>query len=169
MDKTEVKRQFETKRIARFVVVGVCNAAISFGLLNLCFSYLHQGKITSSIISTTCAVLFSFAMNRNFVFSDKSRRAHHQFLPFVLVTLSGSLVVLNLVYIGCVAYLERHGAWLTSLIHSITHLRISQDIVDINLSTVAGALVAMVWNYNGYRLFVFSKKEATHETRSEAA
>jgi hypothetical protein len=32
---------------------------------------------------------------------------------------------------------------------------LSKSFVDINMSTVVGAIVAMFWNYNGYRWFVF--------------
>ena len=147
-------------RVPRFAVVGIANATVSFGILNLLFFGLHFSKIAASLISTACAVLFSFGLNRNFVFVDKSKRAHQQILPFVLVTLSGSIGILNLVYICCVALLERHGLWLVQLIHATTGLHLSQSFIEINLSTVIGAIVSMVWNYNGYKLFVF--KNAGH-------
>ncbi len=142
-------------RIPRFAIVGIANAAVSFGLLNLCFYSLGFSKIAASIVATSCAVLFSFALNRNFVFADKSQQARRQIGPFVLVTVSGSLGVLNLVYIACVALLEHHDAWIVQLIHSVIGLQVAQSFVEINLSTAIGAVVAMVWNYNGYKLFVF--------------
>lgn len=142
-------------RIPRFAVVGVANAAVSFGLLNLCFYAFGLNKIAASIVATSCAVLFSFALNRSFVFADKTRRAHRQLAPFVLVTLSGSLGVLNLVYVASVAVLSHHDLWLVQLVHAATGLALARSFIDINLSTVIGALVAMVWNYNGYKLFVF--------------
>jgi putative flippase GtrA len=142
-------------RVPRFALVGIANAAVSFGLLNLCFYAFGLDKIAASIVATTCAVAFSFMLNRNFVFADKTRRVHRQLAPFVAVTVSGSLGVLNLVYAICVTILSHHDLWLVQLIHSATDLRLAHSFVDINLSTAIGAVVAMAWNYNGYRLFVF--------------
>ena len=142
-------------RIPRFALVGIANAIVSFGLLNLCFYVFGLDKIAASIVATMCAVLFSFALNRNFVFLDKTRRAHKQLVPFVLVTVSGSLGVLNAVYAVCVTILNHHDVWLVQLIHSVTDLTLARSFVDINLSTAIGAVVAMVWNYNGYKRFVF--------------
>ncbi len=153
-------RTLVTGRIARFAATGLANAAISFGLLNLCFYHFKLSKIVASIIATSCALLFSFILNRNFVFLDKSRRARRQLVPFVLVSVSGSLVVLNLVYAGVVSILARHDQWLIGLVHSTTGITLAESFVDINLATVVGAVVAMVWNYNGYRIFVF--KGAPH-------
>lgn len=110
----------------------------------------------SSIIATTCALLFSFALNRSFVFADKSKRVHQQFVPFAIVTISGSLVVINIVYIIMLHVLDGHEGWIVSLLATVTRLKFSKSFVDINLSTLIGAMVAMIWNYNGYRLFVFT-------------
>jgi putative flippase GtrA len=147
-------------RIPRFAVVGIANAAVSLGLLNLLFFGLNFSKIAASLVSTACAVLCSFWLNRNFVFADKSKRAHQQILPFVLITLSGTLGVLNLVYISSVALLEHHSLWIVQTVHMVTGLHLAQSLIEINLSTVIGAIVAMIWNYNGYKLFVF--KDAGH-------
>ena len=158
-------------RVARFIVVGVTNTAISFGVLNLAFYKLHQGKIVSSIIATTCAVTFSFILNRHFVFSDKSRRLHQQAVPFVLVTLIGSVLILNTVYIVTIKLLNGHETFLIDLAKTITGIKFSKNFVDINFATVVGAAAALTWNYNGYRLFVFKGSKlpseiAEHETNN---
>jgi len=152
-------------RITRFLTVGVANAAISFGILNFSFYYLNQNKVVSSLIGTSCALVFSFFMNRNYVFSAKTERARKQILPFVLITISGSLILLNIVYVIFVAYLNDHGAWLTQTLNNLTGLKFEQNFIDINLSTVIGAAFAMVWNYNGYKIFVFKSKEREQKTQ----
>jgi hypothetical protein len=73
----------------------------------------------------------------------------------VVVTVSGSLLVLNGVYILSLALLKGHEAGLINLAKDLTGLKFSKSFIDINLSTVAGAVVAMIWNYNGYKWFVF--------------
>lgn len=150
--------RFFHHRMSRFAVVGISNAVISFGMLNLCFSVFGLGKVTASIISTSCAVLFSFALNRSFVFADNTKLPHRQILPFVVVTVSGSVGVLNVIYILSNTYLEHHGLWLVNFIYATLGSHLGRNFIEINLSTVVGAIVAMVWNYNGYRLFVFNGK-----------
>ena len=154
-------------RILRFAAVGICNAAISFGLLNLAYYKGGFSKIVSSIISTTCALLFSFVMNRGFVFGDKSRTARQQLPAFVAVTITGSLLVLNLVYALSVHLLEGNEHILIDPIKNLTGIVFSKSFIDINVSTVIGAAVALFWNYNGYRWFVF--KGETHPYAVEEA
>jgi putative flippase GtrA len=160
-----VLRKLSSKRIARFLAVGLCNAAISFGILNLAFFSFGQSKIVSSIIATTCALIFSFVLNRNFVFDDKTRSVTNQAPAFILVTITGSLLVLNLVYVGGLKILNGHESMLIGPLQDITSIRLSKSFIDINISTVVGAIVAMFWNYNGYKWFVFkgSKKHVTEE------
>ncbi len=158
--------QIAYKRILKFLLVGTANAFISFGILNLSFYYLHQTKIISSLIGTSCALIFSFVMNRNYVFAAKSESAKKQIIPFVIVTISGSLLLLNLVYAASVYVLDSRGLWLTQTINNLTGLGLGQDFVDINVSTAIGAIFAMVWNYNGYKFFVF-KNEAILEDSDE--
>ena len=153
-----------SKRALRFVVIGVCNAIISFGTLNVIFYKLNQNKIVSSIIATSLALVFSFIMNRGFVFGDKTKKAHQQLPAFVIVTISGSLLVLNLVYILSLKLLNGHEYLIIDLIKSLTSVKLTKSFVDINLSTVIGAVVALFWNYNGYKRFVFKgSKDAIEE------
>jgi putative flippase GtrA len=49
------------------------------------------------------------------------------------------------------------------MLYAISGITFSKDFIDINVSTVMGAMVAMVWNYNGYRLFVFKDKKQDEE------
>lgn len=158
-------RKVLSHRVARFVLVGFANASISFGLLNLMYYQFNQSKIVSSIISTSCALLFSFVMNRGFVFGDKTRPPLQQLPAFIAVTISGSLIVINIVYVLFLGLIDGHEQLIINPLKSVTGIELSKSFVDINLSTVAGALVAMFWNYNGYKWFVFkgSKRDAIEE------
>lgn len=168
--REKLKSALDRSRVLRFLTTGVANAAISFALLNFCFYVLGTGKIMASIISTSIALLFSFAVNRLFVFADKSETARRQFIPFVIVTVSGSLVVLNLVYVLSLRMLEGREQWIISLVHGLSGITLSPSFIDINLSTVFGAIVAIFWNYNGYRWFVFKagQKDKRQDARSDA-
>ena len=153
-------RRLLSLRVFRFASVGVVNAIISFSLLNVIYYDLHQSKILSSIIATGVALIFSFAMNRNFVFLDKSKRAREQAPVFVIVTVLGSFVVLNIVYIVTLRLMNNHEQPLLDVVRSLSGVRLSSSFVDINLSTMVGAVVAMIWNYNGYKYFVFKGSHA---------
>lgn len=157
-------RNLIPKRVLRFVVIGVCNATISFGILNFASYKLHQSNIASSIIATSCAIIFSFIMNRGFVFNDKTKEAHQQLPSFVLVTISGSLLVLNLVYFFSLKLLNGHEHLIIELVRKLTTISLTKHFVDINVSIVIGAAVALFWNYHGYKRFVFKgSKDAIEE------
>lgn len=157
-------KKLTSKRTLRFVIIGICNATISFGILNLAFYKFDQTKIVSSIIATTCALIFSFIMNRGFVFDDKTRKVRQQLPIFIVVTVSGSLLVLNLVYILSLHLLNGHETLIIDPIKNLTSVGLTKNFVDINLSTVIGAVAALFWNYNGYKWFVFKgSKDAIEE------
>lgn len=155
-------------RVTRFVIVGVSNTALHFSILNFSFYVLGQSKIVSSLIATMCAVTFSFVLNRSFVFASKDTRPAQQLALFVVVTLSGMLLIHNAVYAFSLALLSNWDQQLSTILHTVLGISFSKDFIDINVSTVMGAMVAMVWNYNGYRLFVFKDKKQ-HEEESETA
>lgn len=144
-------------RLGRFVIIGLCNTVINFAILNFAFYGLHQGKLVSSFIATSCAVIFSFILNRSFVFLDKERPMMKLVL-FIVVTVGGILLIQNSVYALGVFLLHHHDAGVINAVYAITRIRLSANFVDINLSNVIASLIVMVWNYNGYRLFVFKAK-----------
>ena len=158
-----------TVRAARYVIIGLCNAAISFGILNIAFYKLHQSKILSSIIATTCALLFSFLMNRVFVFNDREKKARQQLPAFVIVTITGSILVLNIVYILSLRILSGNEELISKPIAALFGISLSSNFIDINMSTVFGAIVAMFWNYYGYKRFVFKGQRQALDVTQEKA
>lgn len=150
-----------SKRFGRFLLVGASNAVLHFTVLNVCFSLLGLNQITSSIIATVFAISYSFLLNKNFVFRS-SATIRDEVVAFVLVTAIGVLILHNLVYIA-VIYLLDHQISVVNIVEETLNYRLSRDSIVINVATVVGAVAALIWNYNGYRKFVFSSKEAKHE------
>ena len=150
-------------RIGRFVLVGLLNTVSNFALINLAFFVFHFSKIGSSIASSIIIITISFILNRNFVFEDTSKKVRHQIPPFVLITVTGSIIVFNLVYIISLKVISGHEYFIVKLVEQLTSLKLSNNFVDINLSTSFVTLVAMFWNYNGYRLFVFKGRKISPE------
>jgi len=141
-------------RLGRFVIIGICNTIINFAILNFAFYGLHQGKLVSSFIATSCAVIFSFILNRNFVFLDKKRPVM-KLTIFIIVTVSGILIVQNSIYALGIFLLHNHEFGVINFIHDLTRISLSRNFVDVNLSNAVASLLVMIWNYNGYRWFVF--------------
>lgn len=150
-----------SKRFLRFLAVGGSNAVLHFTVLNVCFSIFKVSPILSSLIATFFAMTYSFLLNKNFVFKSSSA-IRDEVLAFIAVTASGVLVVHNLIYI-LIIYLLHHSIQVVNVVEETVNYRISQDSIVINIATIAGAVVAMLWNYNGYKLFVFKNKEAKRE------
>lgn len=141
----------------RFAAVGGSNAALHFSVLNICFSLLKFSPILSSIVATFFAMSYSFLLNKNFVFKS-SAAIKDEVVAFIAVTSSGVLVVHNLVYVLFI-YLLDHNISVVNIVEETINYRISQDSIVINIATIAGAIVAMIWNYNGYKLFVFKNDQ----------
>lgn len=130
-------------RFSRFLTVGAGNTAINFLVLNAAFGIFHFNKLASIITATGCAILFSFICNRQFVFKDKSQPAK-KFLLFTTVASIGTLVVQSTVYELFLYLLGKQS-------------NVTNDVAQINISNIIASSCVMLWNYNGYRLFVFKK------------
>ena len=153
----EVARKLIANRKIRFGLVGIGNTLFNFLILNIMFFAFGQTKIISSIIATLCAVCVSFFLNRNFVFRHHGHSLW-QPLMFAAVTLSGVLLVQNSAFALFSWLLNDWSSTLTQQAHTLTGIALSEEFVDINMSNALASLVVMVWNYNGYRLFVFTDK-----------
>jgi putative flippase GtrA len=165
----EIVKNIITHRVTRFALVGLANTSINFGVLNYCFYALQWNRYISAFIATLIAVAISFILNRSFVFGSRDR-AVRQLVLFIVVTLTGVLLVQNMVYAVSNLILEGHEALLINTVHAIFGFKVAPNFVDINTSNILGAIGAMFWNYNGYKLFVFKdSKYALDEAIAEAA
>lgn len=148
---------FNDNRVARFVLVGIVNTVVGFGLLNIGFFVLGLNRLVASIFATSIALIVSFGLNRGFVFNDKDGNTGRQIMSFATITLLGTVIFLNVIYAIILKLLEGHEAPIISLISRVSSLNLSKNFIDINFSTAIMTIAAMFWNYNGYRLFVFNK------------
>lgn len=128
-------------RLVRFLIVGAGNTTINFVVLNSMFYGLHTDKVLASVVATCCAILFSFALNRHYVFRETTQPMK-KFALFSGVTALGTLCIQTSIYALCVSLLRQRGV---------------NDFVALNLSMVIASCGVMLWNYNGYRLIVFNR------------
>lgn len=122
-------------------MVGSANTAIDFGLLFLLKS-LGLPTITSNIISTATAFVFSFFANKKYTFKTTDTDVKREIILFVVVTLFG-LWVLQTVVITGVSIL-------------ISGLQLS-DEVALFFAKICATFVSLGWNYILYSRVVFKK------------
>ena len=120
----------------RFALVGGVNTLIDFGLLFLGTS-LGLNKFVANLASTSVAFVFSFFANRSFTFRS-SGDMKQQFIPFLVVTLSGLWLLQTMVI------------WLVSL--ALTGL---PDDIALLIAKLVATGASLVWNYMLYKRFVF--------------
>ncbi|MGB3008729.1 MAG: GtrA family protein [Candidatus Saccharimonadales bacterium] len=123
----------------RFIVVGVINTIIDFGV----FGILVGSGISSIIANypaTTTALIFSFFANKNYTFRDK-KNSKKQKILFLIVTLAGAWIVQPIILFAC-----------TNILSGFDNL------IEAMLAKICAATASMLWNYMMYDTFVFSDK-----------
>lgn len=127
----------------RFVLVGLVNTAIDFGLL-FALRALGMSVVPANMISTGVALAFSFFANRSFTFgAGGSGNAAWQAVKFLIVTLIGLWALQPLVLLAGAAILP--GSWGSAVV--------------LFVSKIAATIVSMVWNYLLYDRVVFAAEE----------
>jgi putative flippase GtrA len=131
----------------RFVLVGVANTAVDFVVFLTLAKLLGTSAIVANLISTTCALLVSYALNKKAVFGGGEDKGKLQFAQFIIVTLTG-LWVLQSIVIYAVSSL------LVSLFPSLP------DTWVLLGAKVCATAVSLIWNYLWYSRLVFKKAKA---------
>ncbi len=145
------------QQIAKFGAVGVLNTIIDFSIFNVLSSKkIGWGKIPSNIASTTVAMVFSFLVNRSYVFGANGGNVALQVAEFFAVTMFGLYVLQNLT----IWFLTDVWTFIPDLaftIVKILHLQkvFKQDFVNKNSAKAVATVVSLVWNFMLYSKLVF--------------
>lgn len=136
-------------QFSKFAAIGFLNAAIDFGLINLLVTITGITKgvniIWINTISFSMATVNSYFWNKYWSFEEKSKIRFKQFIQFLVVSLIGILINDGIVFIG------------TTFIEPLYGLN---AISWVNVIKIAGAAIALLWNFIGYRMIVFKKQES---------
>ena len=131
---------FDAKML-KFLFVGALNtllgAAIMFGLYNLS----GLGYWRSTAVSYIVASVFSFFMNKNFTFGDKSSPG----LPALKFTINTA-----------VCYLLAFSLAKPLIFSLLSNMNLSRNVTE-NVAMFAGMAMFTGFNYIGQRYFVFRK------------
>ncbi|MGI6250441.1 MAG: GtrA family protein [Anaerolineaceae bacterium] len=80
----------ELSRFGRFILVGITNTLVDFGLLNLFVGIFKWPLLISQGLSFTIAVVNSYVLSRKFVYPEAhSGSIAHQFPKFLTINLVG--------------------------------------------------------------------------------
>jgi len=138
------------RQFSKFVVIGLINTAIDFGVFNLLIwqTGISKGKwiILLNIIAFTIAVINSYFWNKYWTFrakeADESGEVAKEFSQFIMVTLIGLAINSSIVFV------------VTTLIQPFFGL---SSELWANLAKAAATGFSLIWNFVGYKFFVFKK------------
>lgn len=131
----------------RFAVIGVVNTGIDFGILNVLVWITGitagSGLIPLNIISFTVAVINSYFLNKYWAFRDKSSgQDTRKFTIFLAVSIVGALI---------------NTATVTGIATYVSPLFDLSPQLWVNVAKVVATGLSLIWNFVGYKFFVFKK------------
>jgi putative flippase GtrA len=137
-------------KATKFLIVGVLNSGIDFFVFNTLITVTGRDAGGSIVlfksISFLCAMFNSYELNRLWTFSGDAEesRTRREFARFAAITVIGFLVNVGT----------------TALVVGLIHppVALSQVRWD-NVAAVAATALNLVWNFIGYKVFVFRSKD----------
>lgn len=129
----------------KFAFVGVVNTTLDLAVLNTIFFLIPSSKsgvlyTCSRILSGFAGMVNSYVLNRYLTFNSKNKISADQIGKFLIITVIGVL--------------------LNALVSSFILKEVAPPDFLINywptVAAILGIPVNLVWNFLGYRFFVFS-------------
>ena len=139
------------KHFSKFIIVGGVNTGIDFAVLN---ALMYLSSITSGLglfvlncISFSVAVVNSYFMNKRWTFKEatagiEGKNVSVQFSQFFVVSLIGITI---------------NGLILTSITSYVAAPFGLSEQLWANVAKLFATGASLVWNFIGYKLFVFKK------------
>lgn len=140
-------------QIAKFVLVGGTNFLIDMGVLNFLVFYTGISiGLTQSVfkgISFFAAVINSYLWNKFWTFKRESAEsAGKEFLQFVIVSVIGFGINLGVDYVA---------------VNMISPFGSIGAKTWAQIGALIAAVVALFWNFLGYKFIVFEEKKNTND------
>lgn len=145
-------------QIAKFVLVGGTNFLIDMGILNILIfiSGVYEGTTQSLFKATsfTLAVVNSYFWNKFWVFKRvRTETAGKEFLQFVAVSVVGFLINVGI---------DKILVDVTGPMGNIPEKTWAQ------LAAMISAIIALFWNFAGYKFIVFDSGKITEKQNGES-
>ncbi len=133
-------------QLAKFGAVGAFNTFLDWGVLNLLIAITGIatgfGFSLFKGISFAIAATGAFFWNKYWTFNSKKKSDKTEVSRFILISASGFLI--NVVLASLIMYTFKNS----------TPLTVEQLA---NIAAATATLASLVWNFIGYKLFVFNK------------
>ncbi|MDP3057703.1 MAG: GtrA family protein [bacterium] len=134
-------------QFGKFFIVGILNTGLDFAVLNFLMwmtqTYKGPSMVIFGTISFAVAVTNSYFLNKYWTFGDKSKeQVPQQFIKFLAVAVIGLVLSNSIIY------------FITTLVNPIFGL---SPVLWANFAKAVATGVVLVWNFAGYKLFVFKK------------
>jgi putative flippase GtrA len=135
------------KQLIKFVIVGGINTGIDFAVLNIEMILTGiasgPGMLVLNSISFSVATTNSYFMNKRWTFEDKgAEKSGVKFSQFLAVSIVG--IIIN----GGIVYL------ITSFTTPLFGL---SPQLWANVAKLLATGISLIWNFIGYKFFVFKK------------
>lgn len=142
------------EQFAKFFLVGIMNTAVDLIILNIEMAItgiaVGAGYSIEKAVSFLFAVTFSYFINKYWTFQDTSKEAEGKKMSqFFAVSFVGMLINVTTATI-VVNYLQ-------TPINNILHLPLLTPKLWGTLGALCGTAVGLLWNFAGYKLWVFKK------------
>ena len=123
----------------RFVIVGVINTIIDFGIMNI-LKLAGLSTITANTISTGIAMMCSFFLNKKYTFRNAGNNYVREVILFFIFTMIGIWGIQNGAIYLITKYLPNFGLG---------------DQLFANVAKLLASVFSLTWNYLTYNRFVF--------------
>ena len=142
---SSIKLSETSKKPLRFVVVGVANTVLDFGLMNI-FKLIGLNIYVANTLSTGSAMVFSFLMNKKWTFRNAGQNYLRQVILFFIFTMIGIWVIQN----GFI--------WLIQTF--VPHFGLPDVLFD-NAAKLMASVPSLIWNYITYNNIVFTTQQSS--------
>lgn len=134
-------------QFGKFFVVGILNTGIDFLVFNILMRLtgIYKGPyiVVFSTIAFCVAVTNSYLLNKYWTFKDKADSNNTgQFAKFMGVSIIGLILNNSIIYT------------ITTLVSPVFGVT---PVLWANIAKITAVCVVLVWNFMGYKLFVFKK------------
>lgn len=138
------------QQFGKFFLVGIMNTLIDLIVLNI--STLSSGITEGSGyaiqkgFSFIAAVTFSYFVNKNWTFQDKStENSGRKFSQFFFISIIGMIINVSAAT-AAITYIK-----------PLLNLTFLSDQLWVSIGALCGTAIGLLWNFLGYKLWVFKK------------
>lgn len=149
-------------QMVKFAIVGVLNTLVDFAVfqtLNLTLGWVYAAQV----LGYTAGVVNSYLWNSSWTFREQRTRSFREIALFLLVNLASLGVSLGMIWL-CREVFGVTNEWVANWMPKALAGFLKGDTVAKLIATA----VAIVVNYVGNRLFVFTKKPQVQKEQPQA-